>query len=218
MFADRGAAIAAAAIEPAITVLVKTHTGITDPDPAAYLRQAAEIDAAEGSASAGNTHPETFLRARALDAWWRDEPGFSAWLAARLQGPLALGSLDLPGQVVLATMARDFLSHYLHPPALRSEAALTQVHALFPDWSPAEAASLSGKPLDDSLQVFFCALMLDVALADDEARDALLERAATVSGDRGSWNPLQLHLQRDARLGKREIDRLGKFATGASMA
>ena len=60
--------------------------------------------------------------------------------------------------------------------------------------------------------------MLDVALADDDARDALLERAATVSGELGSWNTLQLHLKRDARLGKREIDRLATFAAGASTA
>ncbi len=66
LYADRGAALVADSTDPAIAVLVKTMTGISAVDPAAYLRQAEELDA-KAEKSDGQSHPEVFLRARALD-------------------------------------------------------------------------------------------------------------------------------------------------------
>ena len=64
LYADRGSAIAAGDIAPAISVLVKTMTGLSAVDLAAYLRQAEELEASNAK-SMGNSHPEAFLRARA---------------------------------------------------------------------------------------------------------------------------------------------------------
>jgi Zn-dependent protease with chaperone function len=64
LFADRGAAVAADSAHPAISTLVKTMTGLTNVDAAAYLKQSAELDAAGGT-SQGTSHPEVFLRAQA---------------------------------------------------------------------------------------------------------------------------------------------------------
>jgi hypothetical protein len=70
LFADRGAAIAAASAGPAIAALVKVQTGILSVDPQAYLRQAGEAEALLQDPSRAPSHPETFIRARALALWW----------------------------------------------------------------------------------------------------------------------------------------------------
>ena len=106
LFADRGGALAAGELAPAVSALVKVQTGIGTVDAAAYLRQAAEVEARERSASDAPTHPETFIRARALALWWEGAPECEAWIDARLQGPLALERLDLPGQLRLQAMTR----------------------------------------------------------------------------------------------------------------
>ncbi|MEL1263237.1 hypothetical protein [Pseudoxanthomonas putridarboris] len=214
LFADRGSAIAAGTLAPAVSTLVKARTGIANPDPAAYLRQAAEIDARETLASGGVSHPETFVRARALELWWQRADDLEDWLEAKLHGPLALNGLDLPGQVRLQAMTRGFLAHYLADVSLHSEAVLNQVRELFPDWSPGEAAvppaAFGKQQADDSVRGYLNALMLDLALVDPDVQEAGLLRAANIARDLGSFEALQVNLKRDARFGRRELDRLKK--------
>lgn len=214
LFADRGGAIAADALAPAVSTLVKVQTGIANPDPVAYLRQAAEIDARESASSGGDTHPETFVRARALELWWQGADDLDRWIDARLHGPLALDGLDLPGQLRLQGLVRGFMAHYLADAALRSELVLNQVRDLFPDWSPEEApvlpAAFGADHAADSVRGLLNALMLDVALVDPDVQDAAILRAAHVARELGSFEALQANLRRDARFGKRELDQLSK--------
>lgn len=51
LFADRGAAIAAGAPGPAVAVLIKVMTGLTNVDPEAYLRQAQELEPTSGKST-----------------------------------------------------------------------------------------------------------------------------------------------------------------------
>ena len=67
LYADRGALLATGTVEPAVGGLLKLATGMRQVDPAAYLRQAAEVDLTSGSA--GQTHPENVLRSWALQQW-----------------------------------------------------------------------------------------------------------------------------------------------------
>lgn len=214
LFADRGGALAAGEIAPAVSTLVKVQTGIVNPDPAAYLRQAAEIDTHDSAASSATTHPETFLRARALELWWQGADTLDSWIEARMQGPLALEALDLPGQFRLQGLARGFLAHFLADPALRSELAVGQVRELFPDWSddetPVALVAFGKEQVDASVLGFLNALMLDIALIDPDIQDAALLRAAGIARDIGSYEALQANLKRDARFGKRELDKLDK--------
>lgn len=217
LFADRGAAVAATALAPAVSLLVKMHTGIARPDPAAYLRQAAEIDARDdGTGDAGHTHPEAFVRARALALWWEGAPGVEDWIEATLHGRLSLERLDLPGQHRLQALTRGFLAHVLDEPALRGERVLGEVRTLFPDWGPDEpplapAALLALRP-DDGVRQYLAALLLDVALVEPELRDALLARAWRIAPAFEVGAALEAGLRRDARFGKRELDRLRKQA------
>lgn len=215
LFADRGGAIAAGELAPAVAALVKVQTGIGTVDAAAYLRQAAEVDAREqapeAAASAAQTHPETFIRARALELWWECAPDCEAWIEARLQGPLILEQLDLPGQLRLQTLTRGFLTHYLAGADFAGEAVLARVRMLFPDWRLDEAAlgpeHFGPAVARDCVRAYLNALMLDLALADADGQDAALLRAGQLAQALGSVDALLHNLRRDAAFGKREIDR-----------
>ena len=215
LFADRGAAVAAGGIGPAIAALVKVETGMHTVDAAAYLRQAEEIEAREAAASSASTHPETFLRARALALWWqggagidnRVDAGLDDWLDTRLHGPLALERLDLPGQSLVAQRTRGLIAWFLAGTALASDALLAQVRTLFPDWSaaetPLEPASLQGA----GLHPYWNALLTDLALADPDQQDAALLRAGRAARLLGSFDAFETNLRRDAGMNKRELDR-----------
>jgi len=214
LFADRGAALAARALAPAVSVLVKVQTGIANPDPAAYLRQALEVEAASDTGSQGSTHPETFIRARALELWWQGAEELEAWTDRRLRGPLSLSTLDLPRQAQLQAMTRGFLTWFLAGQRWDSAPMCNQVRQLFADWAEGEVAtppeSFTVLHVADDVRAYLNALMLDLALVDPEVRDVALERALVAARVLGSEEALLVQLKRDAGMGKREIDRLRK--------
>lgn len=209
LFADRGAAVAAGAVAPAVSALVKIQTGIGTVDAAAYLRQAAEIEAQEAQASQAYSHPETFIRARALALWCEGAPDLHAWLDTRLHGPLTLERLDLPGQQQLQRLTRGFIAHFLADASLASDALLAQVRLLFPDWSAAEAALLPPQPgtAPAGGATYWNALLIDLALADPDQQDNALLRAGRLARELGTFDGFEANLRRDVAMGKRELDK-----------
>lgn len=224
LFADRGAAVAAGGVGPAIAALVKVQTGMHAVDPAAYLRQAGEIEARQTDASSASTHPETFLRARALSLWWQAggdaadgslttdlNTALNTWLEVRLHGPLVLERLDLPGQLMVQEQTRGLIAWFLAGTDFASEALLAQVRLLFPDWP---AGTDAGTPALDpatlqfrGLQQYWNALLMDLALADPEQQDAALLRAGQAARLIGSFAAFESALGRDAGMNKRELER-----------
>lgn len=207
LFADRGAAVAAGAIGPAIAALVKVQTGMAHVDAAAYLRQAEEIEAQDAQASSAPTHPETFLRARALALWWEHSATLDGWLEARLHGPLALSRLDLPGQMHVQALTRGFIAWFLAGTALASDALLAQVRLLFPDWRADEAALDAAQFAGPGLADYWLALLVDLALADPDQQDAALLRAGQLARQLDLAAGFEASLRRDAAMNKRDLDR-----------
>jgi hypothetical protein len=211
LYADRGAAVAANAPGPAIATLVKTMTGLATVDPQAYLRQAAEAEN-DAKSSQGETHPEIFLRAQALDKWWRGDPETEVWIEKRIRGPLSVGALDLPRQIEATAVTRRFLSRLAADPAADSEATANLIHRFFPDWRPGEEAiddaALAGDRIDGSFRDYLVSLSLDIALADPDSRDAMLTAGARLASLYDGAEPFKAALKRDLKFTKGAIDRV----------
>ncbi|WP_020180388.1 M48 family metalloprotease [Methylopila sp. M107] len=220
LYADRGAAIAVEAAEPAITTLVKVQTGLQSVDPAAYLAQAVELEGADPAVSQGQSHPETYLRARAVDKWWRGDADFEPWLRRQLHGPLSMASLDLADQEALQALTRGFIARFLGDEAMRSEAVLAQVRGYFPDWREVEPPlapdALAPERIDDSVRDYLGFVLLDLALADPDLRDHALARAAAAAAAFGAGDSFLAALKRDAGAPKREVDALARKLKAAA--
>ena len=211
LYADRGGAVAANAPGPAIATLVKTMTGLTAVDAEAYLRQAAEVEQGTG-ASQGETHPEIFLRAQALDRWWRGDADLDAWLERKIRGPLSIAALDLPRQHEATAITRRFLTRLAGDPSADPEATGNLMRRYFPDWRPGEPAlgyaELAEDRLDDSFRDYLVSLSLDVAMADPEGRDAMLTAGARLADSYGASEGFKAALKRDLKFTKAAIDRI----------
>lgn len=211
LYADRGGAVAASAPGPAIATLVKTMTGMTAVDPQAYLRQAAEAEK-DSNASQGETHPEVFLRAQALDKWWRGDPDAEGWIEKRIRGPLSVAALDLPRQYEATAITRRFLTRLAADQAADAEASANLIHHFFPDWQPGEEAiddgALSSDRIDGSFRDYLVALSLDVAMADPDSRDAMLTAGARLSSIYDGAEAFKAALKRDLKFTKAAIDRV----------
>ena len=179
VLADRGSAIASGSLDPAIASLVKVQTGLVEVSAASYLRQAHEVLDA-GAKTEGQTHPEVFQRARALEMWCGADPGTEQWITDALRGPVSAESLDVLGQQALTSLTRAVLEQILRPRCLRSDLMVAHARRFFADYTPAEApdetlasriAGLRGA------QDYVAALLMDFATVDRELDDVPLAAA-----------------------------------------
>jgi hypothetical protein len=184
IFADRGAAIAAGAIEPAIATLVKLSSGLAHVSVDDYLAQAREVVAKLGDdADRGDTHPENAIRALALELW--DAMGESAddEIAAWIDGSLRIEALDITQQRDFETHTRALLDHVLEPAWMRTEATLTHARRFFPSYEWAQ--STNAMPRSSSVDEFVAYVLLDFAVADAALGEVALARALTIAGELG---------------------------------
>ena len=166
VFCDRGSHIACGNLEAAVSALVKMHTGLKEVDAAGYLRQAEEAvsgstdntEADEDFVTEGFSHPEAFLRVRALHLWsaaaqsaasedtspkddgprgHSDEPsdatGAERTIRRMIEGPLSLQQIDLPGQRHLTAVTRHVIAEIVQPAWMRTELVMSHARLFFPD-------------------------------------------------------------------------------------
>lgn len=219
LYADRGAAVVADAVGPAIAVLVKTMTGITSVDPEAYLRQAEELEKT-ADRSEGHSHPEVFLRARALDHWWREVEGVDGWVDQRIRGPISIESLDMLRQEELTKLTRSFFARFAAEVGMQSEAVLTQMRRYFPQLIETDTKidldEIGPEKIDDPTRSYFIALMFDCAMADPEVRDEVMLAAAKTARSMGAESLFAAALKRDLKWTKAATDKLISNAAKAA--
>ena len=187
--------------------------------PAAYLRQAFELESSP-TKSAGYSHPESFLRARALELWWQGSDSVEDWIGQRLHGPLSIEALDLLRQQALTEKTRAFLGHFIAADEDPDSPVLTQVRRYFPDFAPAaekfDLDSIGPEKIDDATRDYFIALMFDCAMADPDLTDGMMPMVAQVAQAMGAEDRLKAALKRDLKWTKGRIDTLIKRAAKAA--
>jgi hypothetical protein len=183
--ADRAGLLVTGELPVAVASLVKTTTGLASVDAASYLRQADEVFAHGDVVSEGVTHPEPFVRARALRLWSEQGEAADEAVEAMVAGPLDLESLDLSAQARLTALTRRLLEAVLAPDWLRSDEVVAHARLFFPDVAPggteaAVAAASWREALAQSrpsVADYACYVLLDLVTADAELQDVALAAA-----------------------------------------
>jgi hypothetical protein len=218
-YADRAALAVTGALDPVITCLVKVETGLNAASASAYLTQADEIFSAADPTTSGVTHPETFVRARALSLWARREPTADEELRRILHGPLAIETLDLLGQRELTALTRSILGDVLSESWMRSEPVLAHARLYFPDLGATTAESSGVSPsLADahpSIRDYVCFLLLDFAAADPTLEDVPLAHVLRLAERLGIRDRLEELANRELRITKKALTSLRQ--TGADL-
>ena len=185
IFADRGSLCVTGQINPVVAGLVKIQTGLSQVSAASYLRQAEEIFSKGNVATAGMSHPEAFVRARALALWHEHGPEAATRISDMIEGAMAFDELDLIGQARLTNHTRHFLECLLRPKWFQTAATLGHAKLFFTDFQPAQAgddSALAGLQFNDpKLREYFCYVLLDFATADPELDDMPLVAALDLS-------------------------------------
>ena len=211
-FADRGACIACEALEPAVTALVKVQTGLAQVNAASYLRQADEICAEPELQTRGTSHPEVFVRARALRLWTERQPEADEWLASALEGPLDIATLDLLGQQRANALTRETIAQLLQRPFLQSESLLAHARRFFPNFAPPSATMPPPAPVPAGVHDYLASVLVDFVAADPDLDDITLAAALGLAEAMGCADQLEQRVVKDIRFPKRSLTRVKRDA------
>jgi hypothetical protein len=181
IFADRGSLRVSGDLNAAVSSLVKMQTGLSQVSGASYLKQADEIFKAAKVTTEGLSHPEAFIRARALALWHAGEADCEQQISAMIEKASSLDDLDLIGQVQLTEITRRVIQQLLRPKWFHTGAVMGHAKLFFPDFETtadvdaglAEALKTSEPWLGDYLAY----VLLDFVPADPSLDDMPLAAA-----------------------------------------
>ncbi|MBK1881306.1 M48 family metalloprotease [Luteolibacter pohnpeiensis] len=176
LFSDRGSYLATGNLEISVASLVKAVTGLSKVSGKSYLSQAEEIFAKSKPKISQLTHPETFIRARALQLWVEDSPDCDEAIDRMLDQSEELESLDLIRQLKLVRITRSFLKFHLSPDWFRSDEVLAHARLYFPDFDLEQNdddASLIQNlgSLSKAEREYLCNVMLDFCAVDSDLEE-----------------------------------------------
>jgi hypothetical protein len=206
VFCDRGGLLACGDLATAVRVEVKMQTGLKEVDAASYLQQAEEAASKNGDGTAGTfvtegfSHPEAFLRVRAIQLWNSttstensaavenrvNASAVEQTIRRMIEGPLSLEQIDLPGQRHLTAVTRQVISEILEPAWMKSELAMSHARLFFPDIerAPTTPPAASAEPPfniaviiadgEKTLARYFSSILLDFVTADRDIQEAAL--------------------------------------------
>lgn len=214
IYADRGAYCATGDAGPVITGLVKMNTGLTQVDAVSYIRQADEVFARAKVRTDALSHPEEFIRTRALKLWCEGAAAADTEIARMLEAEPNLQRLDLLGQRRLTAWSERWLRLLTTEAWWQTDPVLGHARLFFPDFAFGRAdhrddelvAALAD--LAPPMRDYFCYLLLDFAAIDPELEDEAIKSAFRLA-QRVDWaERLEALLVKELKLKKKEARRL----------
>jgi len=218
--ADRGALLVTQDALATIRSLIKIQTGLADVNAESYLRQADEIFSRENVKAKQLTHPESFIRARALRV-------DATEVARMIEGERDLESLDLVGQRRMTKLTRELISSLLAPQWFRTDAVMAHARKFFPDIAPVsrfdDSLSATISALDRPTQQYLTYVMLDFVVADPELEDVPVAAVLDAADRCGIREQMMDVLMKEIalpkkRLAKIEIERAQMLAAAEAQA
>lgn len=228
IFADMGALHVTGDRDAVIASLIKVTTGLKSVTPSSYLEQAEEILEQYKQGSEGISHPELFIRAKALDLLAADPPGIGQ-TELLVRGQIDAKRLDILGQQALSAISRKVVDRLLTPPFMRNDYTLNLAERYFPGYGESDAEPLDGDNADPKVAAvrlkaevtgtakschdYFAYLLLDFATVDPESGDAHLAWSLDLASQVGIFAVYEPIARKEL---KRKKDELTKLKRGAS--
>lgn len=210
LFADRGAYLAAGSLETAVAGLVKVTTGLSHVSAKSYLEQAEELFSKSKWKTDQFTHPETFIRARALQLWVEKDESLDETISRMLAFDEELDDLTLVQQAEMAALTRRFLAHLLEPIWFQTDAVLAHARLFFCEFKPATDGSilkeLANRPI--SHREFFTQLLLDFCAIDPDLEDEPIKRSIGFARDLECLGAFEKLLTRELKVKAKDLKKL----------
>jgi len=180
IFCDRGAYAVTGTYGPIISSLVKIATGLQTVNADSYIKQAEEIFATDaGTKTAGVSHPENFIRARAIWLWHSKTEKAEPAIKQMIEGHTGLDELDLFRQQLMTTVTEQIIKLILSPAWMQTPQTMALGKQYFGNLDLNEQPDkikLLGlvESMHTNLQDYLAYVLYDFATADKQLEDVPL--------------------------------------------
>jgi Zn-dependent protease with chaperone function len=212
VFCDRGSLLVVDDPLVVISMLLKVETQLDEVSPESYLRQAEEVFGHAGAKAAGLSHPEAFIRARAVKLWADRELEADRKIEEMLEGRPALNNLDLLAQRMVAGLTRRLLDALLGRRWMQTEAVLAHARLFFEDYVPPDdlledpALAEDLRTDDEPMQDYYGYVLLDFVTADRDLEELPLAAALVLAENLGLKERFTEIAKRELRLRKKQLE------------
>jgi hypothetical protein len=216
VFCDRGAYVVTGDYVPIISALVKIATGLQTINADSYIKQAEEIFAVDINTRAiGVSHPENFIRARAIWLWHNKGSEAESEISQMVEGSTSLEELDLFKQQNLSTITHQVISVILRYPWMQTAQTLSLAKQYFenlPLDEVSNAAMISSKieNLHLSVQEYLAYILYDFSTVDKELEDVPLGLAFFLADELKLTRPFANAVKKERKLTDKKTAALKK--------
>jgi Zn-dependent protease with chaperone function len=219
VFCDRGSLLIADDPLVVISTLLKVDTQLDEVDPESYLRQAEEVLGHAGHVATkteGLSHPEAFIRARAVKLWANRDPQADRIVQEMLEGRPVLNRLDLLTQRKVAGLTRRLTDCLLCRPWMQTEQALAHARLFFEDYAPPDKLVEDSALADDlrtddqPMQDYYSYVLLDFVTADRDLEELPLAAALALAENIGLKDRFLEIVKRELRLRKKQLETIDR--------
>jgi len=216
VFCDRGALLVVGDPLVVVSMLLKVETELEEVSAESFLRQADEVIGHGGTKAEGLSHPEAFIRARAVKLWADGDREADDKIAEMLEGPPELNDLDFLAQKKVAGLTRRLLDMFLSRPWMQSEVILAHARLFFEDYVPPDAVREDSNLANDlrtndrSMQDYYCYVLLDFVTADRDLEELPLAAALVLTEKIGLKDRFVDIVRRELRLRKKQLETIDR--------
>lgn len=177
IFCDRGAYRVTGSYAPIISSLVKLSTGLSAVHADSYIQQAEEIFSADAQTkTSGLSHPENFIRARAVWLWHSRPNEADAIIKQMIEGHTSIEELDLFKQQEITRLTEQLVQLILQPEWMKTPNTLALAKQYFDQFTPkvpAETAAIAAQTdqLHSNLRDYLAYVLYDFATNDKQLED-----------------------------------------------
>jgi len=218
IFCDRGSLYITNDLNATISTHVKLKTGLKEVCPESYMRQSEEIFSKGITKTNGLSHPESFIRTRALKLWHDESPDYNCQIARMIEGKPSLNELDLLAQRKVMNLTRNLIELFLSTKWIQTEAVVAHGRLFFDDFTPIETSINIAEMVesiefcDDHLKDYYCYVLLDFVAADPDLEDAPLAAAIVLPRTLGIYEQFAKIAAKELNLNKKQFEKIEQNA------
>lgn len=218
LYCDRGAYEVMGDIKPVISALVKLSTGLEKVDPESYLNQSEEVLKNQEDPTKKTTHPESFVRAKALSIWAEKGEDGNEEIVNLIEPKIEFEKLNVFSQQKLDDYTQKLISIFLKPNWNKTERIRNLANEYVPNLNlkpevDAESFFEELNTLGDTSKKFLAYILLDFSLVDPDQGNTSLGYAFELAENGGMKDEFKLVVKKEIKLTERKFKDLQQSAT-----
>lgn len=221
LYCDRGSLLVTENIETVLSGLIKINTGLDKVSVESYLKQAEEIFIAEKAKSEYQTHPENYIRVRALKLWDIENDKSESKITEMIEGDIQINDLDIFKQNKIKELTFSIIKLLLKPKWTRTSAVLSLAKQYKSDFKTDDTIVINDEfildisSLSKSVKEYLSYVLMDFALVDPTLEEVPMGFAFQLAEDLMLKDCFNDVVKKELKLGERKLMELQKKAAKA---